>query len=1611
MKITTRINMATTRFAIACALGLASSSLHAAVTDIAPAPMAQASTAVVKPNLMFILDDSGSMNNNYMPDSVTGNYCRDTDLDGALDNCDFASPPFNSAQFNSIYYNPTITYTPPAKYDGTSYISYNTNARWQSVPNDAYGVQFSGTTNLLTDYPDVIWCNTNSPTDADRTPPFSSGKCKRPIQAGVYTYPDATFTRERTPFTLVPYYYTISSVQWCTNRDATAGFGTGTLNAGTTPSCSTKQDSPFSSSVTFQYPKYGSAGNNGFTRVEIISTVTSYPKASTRLDCAGATCSYTEEMTNFANWYAYYRTRMQMMKSAAGLAFKALDDRYRIGFVTINPNCTNGQNANDCDNQGNTVRSDKYLAISDFTAGSGNQKDKWYSMFYAQEPGPRTPLREALSRVGRHFAGRTNGINTSMTGDPMQYACQQNFAILSTDGYWNGDDGKELNGTTTMGNYDNNLSTAPRPLFDGSTETTTATTTPTVTQQICTGNNAVFGTTCGCTGAQALFKRVKQQTVTSTTTVVTRDGTQLSTSTTSPTTAYADTIACRALVSRTNQLFTVVEQQKIAGTSPTSFSAINGVTAGMNTNGTCTGGANMVRIRQRTTTYTRTVETTDGASPVTTFSGTTYTFQDVGSCVAALTTQVFAVIEVTQRVAPEGTGANTGFSAAANGVNNNTTYTCSGSGTRTTLLQRTTGYNRTVVTPIVGVPVTTYSANTSGPNYVTNNVCDSSGKTASNSITPTLTSTTIVGGPTPAATVTTPGAITNAPGYPQGSTVTASDFTIPGGGPVSTPVATSTSVVGFGNTLADVAQYYYINDLRPNGSMGSPVGTPPTAQDVGDDEIKVPGQSNSDPQNDSASHQHMTTFTVGLGLDGTLTYDPNYRTQASGDFAAIKAGTKVWPEPKGDTATAVDDLWHAAVNGRGKYFSAKNPASLSAGLTEALAGVNATVGAAAAAATSNLEPVSGDNFIYVASYETVTWAGDLEALSIDLATGKVSQTSPWTTSAQGQLDGLANSTTPGGNARSIKRMKIGATNNMEDFTYANLGVTGQSSYFDAAWIGSGTNPLSQWSTLTTTGSPSQQTTAAGANLVNYIRGDSTNERTSANLTGVYRDRTHVLGDVVNAQPVHVRRAPANYVDTGYGTFKVCVNDGGASCSSVFPGPRIANVYVAANDGMLHAMNGATGLERWAFIPNIVIPNLYKLADIDYSARHQYFVDGSPTVGDVYDSVAGKWKTILVGGLNSGGRGYYALDVTDPVAPKGLWEFSVRATVSCPSATVLNVDTTDCDLGLTYGNPIITKLGNGKWVVLVTSGYNNVSPGDGKGYLYVIDAITGVIIKKIKAASAGQSLDPGDSTTPLGLAKINNWVDDATANNTTLRVYGGDLLGNVWRFDTDAGTAYAIAQVKDASNVAQSITTKPELGEVTGKAMVFIGTGRYLGTNDLTSSQVQTMYGIKDATDGVAPAAPINARGGTMVPQTLTNTVDAGGAAVRTLTSSAVDLATKDGWRIDLPTTGERINVDPKLVLGTLLVLTNVPESSACTPGGFSFLNFFDYKNGSYVASSAGGVAGVRIGSFGVGVNVVKLGETIKAIVTTSKKEYPDYDPPFETSNPQGHRSSWRELVQ
>jgi type IV pilus assembly protein PilY1 len=596
--------------------------------------------------------------------------------------------------------------------------------------------------------------------------------------------------------------------------------------------------------------------------------------------------------------------------------------------------------------------------------------------------------------------------------------------------------------------------------------------------------------------------------------------------------------------------------------------------------------------------------------------------------------------------------------------------------------------------------------------------------------------------------------------------------------------------------------------------------------------------------------------------------------------------------------------------------------------------------------------------------------------------------------------------------RTIKLFRSGATDNLVNFTWDTQACDGsgnptgaastgldasEKAYFGATQVGD----LSQFPDMTNGILPllsvNQRGLAEGANLVNFLRGQRGREGFDPNTQQLYRTRAGVLGDIVNAQPVFAKAPFAEYPESNYPLFK--------SANAT----RTPMVYVAANDGMLHAFYAGAntsdplgGEERWAVIPTMALPHLYKLADNNYSTLRRYYVDGTPTIGDVFDSAASPvapnygWKTILVGGLNAGGKGYYALDVTDPANPKGLWEF--KHTDTCAGVAV--GQSADCHMGNSYGHPKISKLADGRWVVFVTSGLNNVnSPaatGDGKGYLYVLDALTGVIIYKI-------STNTGDATTPSGLTHINNFVLNTAVNNLTQHVIGVDVLGNVWRFEVNAAqTATRIVTLTDASNNPQPITTSPQLAEFGSPPVshIFVATGKYIGASDLATTGTQTVWAIKDT--GAYPIANPRSSFSSL---TIANTGTTRGI---TCTTNCV---TNSGWFADLPDSGERVNIDMKLQLGTLVVASNVPQNNACNIGGYSWLNFFDARNGLQIAGAPN--FGIKLSdSLAVGINVVRLpdGRTV-VIATTSDAAQQTQEAPIPPGDPQGRRTSWRELVQ
>ena len=909
------------------------------------------------------------------------------------------------------------------------------------------------------------------------------------------------------------------------------------------------------------------------------------------------------------------------------------------------------------------------------------------------------------------------------------------------------------------------------------------------------------------------------------------------------------------------------------------------------------------------------------------------------------------------------------------------------------------------------------------------------------------------------------GAATYVSPYTSSSTSCVASVAIPSPNPTARALLSSiqNTSSGSSNSLADVAMYYYNTDLRSPlfnncpGSAGVDVCTNNVFQ----------GTNDSNPQ------QHMTTFTLGLGASGRMRYSPSYpidNTTASDYFAVWQGstanGTTVcpwqgsgvcnWPVPGSGQIENIDDLWHAAVDGHGAYFSATDPTTLASGLSSALAGISSRKGAAAAAATSTLNPVAGNNFAFVASYTTGSWKGNLEARAINIGTGVVDVNATWcaqdivadtcaspgtivadtsgNTSANycvkpnqttcpngalvpngtggtdcrvqvalactGTMDSVA---TANGDTRTIKTANSTGTG-LVDFTYANL-TAAQQAYFDTGLSG-----LAQWPTLTTT----QKAAASGSNLVNYLRGQYDHDNRSSNPVAnqLYRYREAILGDALESQPAFIAKPVFSYPYPGYSAYKT------AQAS------RAGTVFMGTNDGMLHAFDASNGAERWAYVPSMVMSNMWKLASTTYGTNHVNFVNGSVIISDVCTAAdcsiatASDWKTILVGGLNGGGRGYYALDITNPATPVLLWEFTTAS---------------DSDVGYSFGRPVITRKADGTWVVLVTSGYNNTSPGTGGGFLYVLNAGTGAIISKIATTALVSGTQVGNTTTPSGLTQIAVWNDEPSGNKAG-SVYGGDLLGNLWRFNiNDTVTTAAIGKGSvlqlatlfsdTAGTQPQPITTTPILGTVSSKRVIFVGTGKYLEQSDLSTTQVQSLYAIKDDS---ATTTLVNPRAHTtttpkMVRQTITQPTAA--SSNRTGTSNAVDFGVDLGWFIDFPDTSdaspyaaERQNVDGKLSLGTLIIPTLVPSSSVCSPGGFGWLNYFNYADGSPVSDGSGNTnVSSKYDSTIVGFNVIFINgqPIVEAVTANNPTPTIQTDVKFSTSPGgfTGKRVMWRELVQ
>lgn len=812
------------------------------------------------------------------------------------------------------------------------------------------------------------------------------------------------------------------------------------------------------------------------------------------------------------------------------------------------------------------------------------------------------------------------------------------------------------------------------------------------------------------------------------------------------------------------------------------------------------------------------------------------------------------------------------------------------------------------------------------------------------------------------------------------------------------------------NTLADIAMKYYqqLNIVGVTDQRMVPINLSDDGKDADRNDLL-----------------HMNTYALTLGMQGEIfgRTDTAQNIAYNADPYTIPA----WPVVTNGGAfivspRTIDELWHATVNSRGRMLSASSPDDTRLGVVEIVNNVGAKGGAGAAVAVANPNVTPGDNFSYASTYNSGSWAGDINKYEIDPVSGQPSLTPLWVPSPQIQL-----ATTPP--SRRVIVTFNDASASSRDALASSDGQFGV--------------PF-QWSSLSTSQqgfftSTQRGVTSVDSQVLDFIRGDRSQEVDKFRSRGsrplrddagnfivqsgryVYRNNQvprdiAVLGDIVDAEPVIVRAPRYSYFDSGYQEFR----DQNLTRQGV--------LYQGANDGMLHAFDLASGTELWAYVPSLVLPRIRNLSD-RANFRHQYYVDGTPVVGDVDfaragsvadDSSTSNWHTLLVSGLGKGGFGYFALDVTVPdtgseadISRRVLWEFPNRLT---PSDAV-GVDVRN--IGYSYGRPVIAKTRAAGWVVLVASGYNNGSVttgGDGKGRLFVLNARTGEVIRELVTSA-------GSPDQPSGLARISAFGQRPDVDATIEAAYGGDLLGNVWRFDlsgasVDDWSVAKLAELRTESGQVQPVTTEPELGLIQGKRVIFVGTGQSLGESDVLNAptendiarRTQSMYALVDpltAGSGSTPLLPTPTRGG-LVKQTATLSGDK-----VLITTNVVNFADSAGWYVDLPTTGERSVTNPVLSGGVLSFTTNVPDSTdKCSPGGSSFAYFLDFATGGIVTNAQ--YAGIKMGNFlSSRIVLIRVSDGIVGLVRTaggsSSPGISAVKPPVKPEVKAGRRISWREV--
>jgi type IV pilus assembly protein PilY1 len=521
----------------------------------------------------------------------------------------------------------------------------------------------------------------------------------------------------------------------------------------------------------------------------------------------------------------------------------------------------------------------------------------------------------------------------------------------------------------------------------------------------------------------------------------------------------------------------------------------------------------------------------------------------------------------------------------------------------------------------------------------------------------------------------------------------------------------------------------------------------------------------------------------------------------------------------------VDLLNRTAINGHGRYYYAQNAQTLANAfqniIDEILEETSSFV--APVVPVDRMERTTSGHYIYIALFKPKSqkmWSGNIKkfeiddagdirdatgVLAIDPSTHQFYQAthSYWTSA--GLLDG--GDAEKGGVGEILMNRNL-AANPRKIYTY-NADV-GNSALTDASNAFTKTNAF-----LTPARLGLGTDTTERDKLVDFVYGYDAYDEDGNGVTNEKRD--WILGSFLHAKPFVVH----------YDSMDV--------------------IFAGANDGMLHAFNDSNGEELWGFIP----PDLLNKLQALHNDVLESFVDGSPKCYISRNPDGTIQRVILIFGLRRGGNHYYALDVTNPLAPQYLWEIDPGATGS-PYAL----------MGQSWSTPIMGQVacltgapnctGAKRWVAFIAGGFdtdhdNDTAPSsDDLGTaVYVVDIFDGSPVMSFTPPTY-----PGMThAIPSDIAKV-----DLNYDGKVDRLYVGDLGGQMWRLnvrDPDPGNWSASVLFTAPSDTKifypPDVTLEWNTTTRRGYEMLFFGTGDREHPKETTV--VNRFYAIKDRSDG------------------------------------------------------------------------------------------------------------------------------------------------------------------